>query len=667
VSTNTSITLQFQILNSNYTTLLATAVDTSDNSSFTDSSTNALTLSPINAPTSSSFSPYRSGGYSTYFDGSGDYITAPSNTSFDFGTGDFTIETWINIPDVNSTWLAFISRGYAQNGGWRLYKNNGNNNLRFYYTDGGTTSYIQATTTGLTNNTWHHITVVRNSSTTKIYVDGVEKVSGTISTSLNPGSYAVEVGAGVVTSSFPITGYMTDVRIVKGTAVYTSTFTPPTKRLTAITNTSLLTCHLPYIADGSTNDHSITVNGNTSTKPFSPYDYEEYSAADHGGSIYFATSGSTATSGGSGQYVQSALASELTLDTNDFTIDCWVYGISKARNYPRVLQIGPQNTPWGSSQLSILYKHNDDNDSICLAMQGIGGNAMLIASGPIYDNVWYHVAVTRSGSTFTMYINGESVGIYTSTGSATGTGDKAILIGSSSAGDSDFNGYISDLRVFNGTVVYTGNFTPPTEPVSSSAAAVHVIGTDASIIDKSQNANLKLVGNTTGSTTQVKFADSKSMYFDGNGDYVVVNHEALGTGNWTIEGWVYFISTSTSYVFDFRASTNTNPALAIQDGDWRYITDTNYRIYSGVNPSTNTWYHFAIVKNNGTTTLYVNGSSIGTYADSLNYVGNSAGSIGKYHNSNSNFLYGYLQDFRISKGLARYTANFTPPTESLKG
>jgi len=498
-------------------------------------------------------------------------------------------------------------------------------------------------------------------------VDGVEKVSGTISTSLNPGSYAVEVGAGVVTSSFPITGYMTDVRIVKGTAVYTSTFTPPTKRLTAITNTSLLTCHLPYIADGSTNDHSITVNGNTSTKPFSPYDYEEYSAADHGGSIYFATSGSTATSGGSGQYVQSALASELTLDTNDFTIDCWVYGISKARNYPRVLQIGPQNTPWGSSQLSILYKHNDDNDSICLAMQGIGGNAMLIASGPIYDNVWYHVAVTRSGSTFTMYINGESVGIYTSTGSATGTGDKAILIGSSSAGDSDFNGYISDLRVFNGTVVYTGNFTPPTEPVSSSAAAVHVIGTDASIIDKSQNANLKLVGNTTGSTTQVKFADSKSMYFDGNGDYVVVNHEALGTGNWTIEGWVYFISTSTSYVFDFRASTNTNPALAIQDGDWRYITDTNYRIYSGVNPSTNTWYHFAIVKNNGTTTLYVNGSSIGTYADSLNYVGNSAGSIGKYHNSNSNFLYGYLQDFRISKGLARYTANFTPPTESLKG
>ena len=667
VSTNTSITLQFQILNSNYTTLLATAVDTSDNSSFTDSSTNALTLSPINAPTSSSFSPYRSGGYSTYFDGSGDYITAPSNTSFDFGTGDFTIETWINIPDVNSTWLAFISRGYAQNGGWRLYKNNGNNNLRFYYTDGGTTSYIQATTTGLTNNTWHHITVVRNSSTTKIYVDGVEKVSGTISTSLNPGSYAVEVGAGVVTSSFPITGYMTDVRIVKGTAVYTSTFTPPTKRLTAITNTSLLTCHLPYIADGSTNDHSITVNGNTSTKPFSPYDYEEYSAADHGGSIYFATSGSTATSGGSGQYVQSALASELTLDTNDFTIDCWVYGISKARNYPRVLQIGPQNTPWVSSQLSILYKHNDDNDSICLAMQGIGGNAMLIASGPIYDNVWYHVAVTRSGSTFTMYINGESVGIYTSTGSATGTGDKAILIGSSSAGDSDFNGYISDLRVFNGTVVYTGNFTPPTEPVSSSAAAVHVIGTDASIIDKSQNANLKLVGNTTGSTTQVKFADSKSMYFDGNGDYVVVNHEALGTGNWTIEGWVYFISTSTSYVFDFRASTNTNPALAIQDGDWRYITDTNYRIYSGVNPSTNTWYHFAIVKNNGTTTLYVNGSSIGTYADSLNYVGNSAGSIGKYHNSNSNFLYGYLQDFRISKGLARYTANFTPPTESLKG
>ena len=63
-----------------------------------------------------------------------------------------------------------------------------------------------------------------------------------------------------------------------------------------------------------------------------------------------------------------------------------------------------------------------------------------------------------------------------------------------------------------GTAHYTGEFTPPTAPLSSSGADMHIKGTDASIIDKSQGANLKLVGNTTGSTTQVKFAGSKSMY-----------------------------------------------------------------------------------------------------------------------------------------------------------
>jgi len=664
VSTNTSISLQFHILNSNYTTLLATAVDTSNNSSFTDSSTNALTLSPINAPTSSSFSPYRHGGYSTYFDGSGDYLEPSSSTNTtNFGTGDFTCEFWY-YPNVSGTQQNILDNfGNAQ---VAIYRNS--SNILNYYIAGDRIS----STTALVAGAWYHVALVRSSGTSKLYINGVQEGSNySDTTNFSGGSTYPRIGSSYL-NTVGVNGYVSDLRIVKGTAVYTSAFTPPTTRLTAITNTSLLTCHLPYITDGSTNDHTVGVAGNVSTQPFSPYDYLSYDSATHGGSIYFDTSGSTATSGGSGQYVQSALSSELTLDTNDFTIDCWVYGISKARNYPRVLQIGPQNTPWGSNQLSILYKHNDDNDSICLAMQGIGGNAMLIASGPISDNQWYHVAITRSGSTFTMYINGESVGTYTSTGSATGTGDKAILIGSSSAGDSDFNGYISDLRVFNGTVVYTGNFTPPTEPVSSSAAAVHVIGTDASIIDKSQNANLKLIGNTTGSTTQVKFADTKSMYFDGSGDYAASNVLALGSDDFTIEAWIYFNTDPTVGMGLYQlangvlTSSVLGPAAGMANsGNWAIYVGTSVVFANTGAAVASTWYHVAHVRNSGTAKLYVNGTELISTADTNIYTGTDLVIGGWY--SSPYLLNGYISDFRVTKGLARYTANFTPPTEPLKG
>ena len=671
VSTNTSITLQFYILNSNYTTLLATAVDISDNSSFTDSSTNALTLSPINAPTSSSFSPYRSGGYSTYFDGAGDYIRY-TDASLAEGTDDFTVEFWVRRDGAQSLNDTIV--GHDTTPGWQICFNSDGSTIRWMTNATDASRVLPAS---LNDRQWHHIVYQRSSGTLQGFLDGVSL--GTASVSTNFTNDKIEIGVNRGGTAY-FTGNVRDVRIIKGTAFYSSSgFDVPTEPLTAVSgtgySTTLLSCHLPYITDGGANSLTPTVNGNTSTKPFTPYDNLEYSAADHGGSIYFDTSGSTGTSGGSGQYVQSALSSELTLDTNDFTIDCWVYGISKARNYPRVLQIGPQNTPWGSSQLAILYKHNDDNDSICLAMNGIGGNAMLIASGPINDNQWYHVAVTRSGSTFTMYINGESVGTYTSTGSATGTGDKAILIGSSSAGDSDFNGYISDLRVLNGTVVYTGNFTPPTEPVSSSAAAVHVVGTDASIIDKAQTSNLQLVGNTTGSTTQVKFADTKSMYFDGTGDYVYIDADVanFGTGDFTIEMWLYPTESDNGI---FRKTTSTGssspPSLSV------YVVGTTPLV--GVNSGTadgswitasssfsnNAWNHFAITRNSGTVTIWINGNSSGSATRTADVDNNITFRLGEWRNSSENYK-GYIQDFRLTKGLARYTANFTPPTEPLKG
>ena len=652
-----SFTLEFitTITNSKYTTLLATATGTSDNNNITDASTNNHSITVNGDTHAGTFSPYRSGGYSTYFDGTTNtYLNVSSSSGgVAIGSGDFTISFWVYSDDVTSNNNYLLD--YRP-----LNFNTGNHPVIYIQTD-GTFRYKIAGTEVIVGNTaisskqWAYFCLARDNGTTKMYVNGILQAATYSGTEiLTNGSNRPVIGTGAYNISPMFNGYISDLRVV--TSLDTTAYSVPIERMSAINNTQLLTCHLPYIADGSTNSHSITVNGNVSTKPFSPYDYNEYSAADHGGSVYF---------DGSGDYLTAPASANWNFGTGNFTIEFWAYRKNILDSTYHDIVIAGREGSYTTGKWAVGIQPNSE---LYFSARAISGD-ILLNGGNAAENAWNHIAIVRNGNLFTGYINGISVDTHTASDSI-GLSTQKLSVGAFGDGNFPWDGYIADLRIEKGLARYTAtdeSANIPTAPLSSSGAELHIKGTDASIIDKSQGSNLKLVGNTTGSTTQVKFANTKSMYFDGTGDHVEVNHEALGTGNWTIDGWVYFNSTPTTYVFDFRSGAATNPALAIQDGDWRYITNSAYRITSGVNPSINTWYHFALVKYNGTTTLYVDGSSIGTYADSLNYLGTSAGQIGKYNINTSSNLNGYLQDFRISKGLARYTANFTPPTASLEG
>ena len=169
------------------------------------------------------------------------------------------------------------------------------------------------------------------------------------------------------------------------------------------------------------------------------------------------------------------------------------------------------------------------------------------------------------------------------------------------------------------------------------------------------------------------------MYFDGTGDYITTSQQELGTGDFTIEGWHYLLTRAntkngiwgnyTSYsagslgMFAGHGSGTTTlyqvayngaafPASVIQGGTIVY----------------NQWVHFAVVRNSGTMSLYINGISVDSISApaSLNGVGSNF-VVGAPSDNLADGMHGYLQDFRITKGLARYTANFTPPTKSLKG
>ncbi len=643
-----SFTLEFItiITDSKYTTLLATAVDTSDNNNITDTSSNNHTITVNGDAHAGTFSPYRSGGYSTYFDGTGDWLEL---TGTALGNGNFTVEAWVwldSLKDYNVIYddratgssATGLALGVMATGAPYLYTNNG-----FQITSSQT----------CTAKTWHHISLVRSSGVITIYLDGTS--GGTYSSSANFTDTNLGIGVArtyTVTSQFG--GYIRDVRAVVGSAI-TPPSGGPTERLEAVATTSLLTCHLPYFADGSSNDHSITINGDPEIKPFSPYDYEEYSETDHGGSVYFDVDGDWITATG--------------IDLSSArTIEFWYYKSTNSTALETIFSIGNGYTD--NVGVSLFTRSGDFEFRV--------GSSIVYDSGASLDLLnftWHHIAIVISSSNSAdLYINGSRK---YSGSNVTRSNSMPISIGSSVNGLTwnntiEMQGFISDFAIFNSAKYSGTTLTIPTSPLSSSGSELHIKGTDASIIDKSQSANLKLVGNTTGSTTQVKFSNTKSMYFDGTGDEINAGRSIIPVGfsDFTVEGWVNFSNLSGQQFICIQAPNGTTTTTTFM------IYLANSKIYNQWGSgsayietgilSANTWYHFASVHDsaNSLVYFYLDGSSVGSFSSGLRSIGDYVFDIGA--RDSALFLNGYLQDLRVSS-YARYTTNFTPPTASLEG
>ncbi len=660
VSTIPSFSLLFAIPNSKYTILLAKAVSTGDNNNITDASSNNHTITVAGDTYAGTFSPYRHGGYSTHFDGASDYLEIYNDSSLVLAGSPWTIECWVKPSGNYSTYRTIFAKR-AGTTSYEGYLRISTGVVGFY------NGSIYESTTVLDANSWSHVAWVYDGANINIYVNGVRVLTSAVT--ITEYNHPILIG-GVVGHSEWFQGNIRDFRILKGTALYTgTTLTPPTEPLTDITNTSFLTCQSPYIVDGSTNAHDITVNGNVSTTPFNTYDYAAYSAGTNGGSVYF---------DGVGDYLDISNDASLTIGTGDFTSECWVFVESGATlmNYWR-------------SCFSLQGDGNSNAGSISIYISdGVGGalgalvviandDSFRLHSTADVRGQWTHVAIARESGTLRFFVNGSLASSASDTTNYNATGPTRV--GVSSTGQSNYwLGYVADARFVKGTAVYTAAFTPPTAPLSSSGSSLHIKGTDASIIDKSQVSNLKLVGNTTGSTTQVKFTDTKSMYFDGVGDYLTAASPAtmgIGTGDFTIECWFYATDGATDVgVWDTHTQNGSSDGLTLTltSATTFRVWDTSQILVSSATAITDNWNHLAVVRNSGTLELFVNGVSQGTVSNSTNM--NSAQEMmigaGRYSGaggSSTNFVKGYMQDFRITKGLARYTSNFTPPTESLKG
>jgi hypothetical protein len=636
------------------------------NNTFLDSSTNNFTITRNGNTTQGTFSPFSvgAGEWSNYFDGTGDYLTWSGTTL----SGDFTIECWVYKTAVDAS-------GYTN-----VFSGPSNQQVAIDQTTAGSISLtINATTiispagTSVTPNAWHHLAWVREGSTCRAYVDGVQQGTGTSSASFSLN----QISRYAITGGYEMNGYISNARIVAGTCLYPSgtTFTPPTAPLTAITNTSLLTCQSNRFVDNSTNAFTITRNGDVRVTPFSPFAPKSaYSPEVNGGSGYL---------DGTGDYLTVANNAAFDVAGGDFTIEGWFYQASAAAK--QLFSKRADTTTLAPFYLSVDTAGNMNflgslgTGSWDVNMTASGANIARIAS-------WNHIAITRSGNVYTFFVNGASAATTTVAGSLmTNTGALSIGAGSA-AGTSPYNGYIFNFRFVKGVAVYTGAFTPPTLPLSTSGAAsasaypsttnvntsfassacsLLCNFTNAGIFDNTGKNNLETLGNAQIDTAVKKFGDG-SMEFDGSGDYLILPNNSemtLGSGDFTVEGWLYLNSvSSTQFLIDQRPTSTQGvyPSLYMNSATLNWFVSTANRITSS-NLSTSQWYHFAIVKSGSSTKMYIDGSQAGsTYTDTNNYLA-SRTLIG-FSSFNDSPLNGYIDDLRITKGIARYTSNFTPQT-----
>jgi len=643
------------------------------NNTLIDTSSNSYAITTTGTLYQGSFSPFSPTGWSNYFSGSSQYI---SRANINFSTNAFTVEGW------------FMPMSLASGVNFWGSDNGSGSTPKFILYINGTTLQVECGTLGaslisvtaatyLTVGAWHHIAVVRTSTGSgglALYINGTSVGTATL------GSLATVTSTfniGYIGEAFGSTfsGYISNFRILNGTAVYTGNFTVPASPLAttqssstniaaiaSAASTTYLTCQSRRFVDNSTSAAALTLTGSPRAVAFSPFaPTDPYSSSSAGGSIYFP---------GSANYAQ--VTSNITtnlIGTGNYTLEFWVYPTVTSGRQDWV-DMYPSS---GSNRILVYW----DGTNI-VYYPGLSAITYTVTLSSLAYQ-WQHIAVSRLSGSTKMFLNGTQIG---STYSDTVNFSISYkpTIGKDPAGSTYITGYISNMRLVVGTG-YSSITVPTSVPTAVSGTQFLLTGTNTAIFDSAGQLNLITGSTALVSTAQYKFGNS-SMSFNGTSDYLqmITNQSqilVLGSSDFTIEGWFYFNSVATGkclFAFDTVITTGystirveTSGGLTVymssDGGSWTVSAAS-----SGVTLATGQWYHIAVVRSGSGSSnikLYVDGTSraTGTFSGTGYTSTTTSYTIGCVYSSStpSGFFSGYIDDFRVSR-YARYTSTFTAPT-----
>jgi hypothetical protein len=399
---------------------------------------------------------------SVHFDGTTqNRITIPSTTDFAPGTGDFTIEMWVYHTNLTGQ-QTYFGDTYGNTSGIYTYKTS-NNEISLY--DSAQRSLSAQNVIKL--NTWHHIAWTRESGVLRAFVDGVIVDEDTYTGNFTDTDYFIGDTAG--TSSGEMVGYISNLRYCKLHAVYTSNFTVPTRELevhtgakgvvfpTADNRTTLLACQSSTDATAdATGRHILTASSGVTAADANPGLLRKTNITstitENTGSVFF---------DGNADHLKLANSTDFNYGSGDFSIEVWVYLLSSAG--------GADNHGIASNYItsgnrrSWLLMLSGATPAFLASSDGTSGNLITVSSSvDVADETWTHIAVSRTGTTLTIYVNGvqqaQNSSFHSSIYSNT---DDPVEIGGYNNGTNTFEGYISNLRICKGHQVYKSNFIPP--------------------------------------------------------------------------------------------------------------------------------------------------------------------------------------------------------------
>lgn len=633
---------------------------------FIDNSGNSRTITPsgnVAVSQNSPFVSYDTTNGSGYFDGNGDYLSILDNDAFDFGIGDFTISAWV-YPTISGG--AIIDQGgggASTNRSFEIFMSNTSTISNAYITSSGSYQSQYNLTGTTTPNAWNFIEFTRSSGTIYLFVNGVQQSSAPANITVYNSTANVFIGETSQSVGNNFGGYISNVRVRKGTG--SSSSTVPTAPLQAVTNTSLLTLQTRAPAtnngfiDSSPNNFVVTRNGNATQGSFSPF-------SPTGWSGYFNGSSNIAPSSGS----------FLNLGTSNYTIEFFVYL--------------PTN-----SATNILLAATATNGLVVIigntktALNKYGVGDVVSTGSALSTNVWHHVAIVRAGTGATdtsIYVDGSRVVQGQDNNNWTVT--TAPRIGGNQA--SEFiTAYISNLRVVTSAIYSGASITVPTAPLTAISGTTFLTLQNNRFLD---NGTTAATFTTTGSPSVQAFSPfapaqsyipsqiGGSGYFDGTGDYLTIaNQTALQlSGDFTIDGWVYGgdLGNASGQQLIGDYFRNNAEATSQYQVTWNklnkrisfYLKTSGGFVYlvtsDGTAPSFS-WNHFALVRSGSTIRLYCNGVGTSTATDSTQLNSGFGTWIGVNASNTGEIFNGYIANLRVVKGTAIYDpsqSTLTVPT-----
>lgn len=613
------------------------------------------------------------GKYGIAFDGTGDYLTSANDSDWALGTGDFTIEGWVypttlTVNGSNFGRSIIDTRATASGPGfWCGIANDGYPVIYSPAMSWGSSGTV-GSTVKFNLNDWNHFAVVRSGTNFYFYINGQRALTATGSANLS--NNGLTIGSVIdyrdTGANYKFKGYMDSIRLTKGVAKYVADFVPQTVRFNQVDPyANKVVLHLPFENSGGNGSLLWEATGKALTAT---------GTINTGGSND-AYKGLSCAMFTSGSYLSAPASSDFNLGSGDFTVELWMN--SSASNAYATLIDRPSASGFTAGAWSLMFNSGTGNGLIALYVASYSTGAPLITGTiAINDGRWHHVAWTRSGSTHTLWIDGVQDVSVTWAGTIADLATNLRIGNNTNYAGRDFVGSMDELRITKGACRYYAAFNPEIDdPFWNYTSVLLPLAADTSEV---QGRTITTSGTvTTGQTSVARVYDTGATYLSTGLIQTAANNSMEpGSGDFTYEFWFNTASSARQWFFaassDYWVGVDYNYVGAGLFGFYLSSNGTSWDIAhadpggnsrGSISAPLNKWNHVALVRKGTSITLYVNGVADKTITVTAGIsIVNKSGQQKRIGNHGSvNYpVIGYMQDFRFTKGYARYTSNFVP-------